>query len=454
MIEFLNHNGGQSGFTMILVLLLACALLYAAVITIGYIRVRHQNAQFHTAVNHMTQGLCMIDPKTRIILCNDRYVHMYGMSPAIVRPGASLREVIEHRKSVGQFKGDIDEYMKEISERIARGQASNMVLQLTDGRRISIGERALDEGGWVATHDDVTEQYAAEQQRLAMQSHEDRRTVVESAIKSFRERVEVVLRSVGESASAMKTTASTLFTSSERTSTQAETAVRATDEASTNVVTAAAASDELSSAIADMSQQLTQTTGALRIAASEAQATNEQIAGLAQSSQKIGDVVELIRSIAGQTNLLALNATIEAARAGEAGRGFAVVASEVKSLAVQTAKATEEISRQIVSVQESTKFAVDAIERITTRMQDIDRHAAAVAASVEQQSAATAEISRSVSSAARGTSDVVAVLDHLAGAATETRRSAETVLGESDLVSKAVSNLRGEVEGFLAKVAV
>jgi methyl-accepting chemotaxis protein len=164
--------------------------------------------------------------------------------------------------------------------------------------------------------------------------------------------------------------------------------------------------------------------------------------------------VELIRSIAGQTNLLALNATIEAARAGEAGRGFAVVASEVKSLAVQTAKATEEISRQIVSVQESTKFAVDAIERITTRMQDIDRHAAAVAASVEQQSAATAEISRSVSSAARGTSDVVAVLDHLAGAATETRRSAESVLGESDLVSKAVSNLRGEVEGFLAKVAV
>ena len=180
------------------------------------------------------------------------------MSPAIVRPGASLREVIEHRKSVGQFKGDIDAYMKEIKERIAKGQASNMILQLTDGRRISIGERALDKGGWVATHDDVTEQYAAEQQRLAMQSHEDRRTVVESAIKSFRERVEVVLRSVGESATAMKSTASTLFASSERTSSQAETAVRATDEASTNVVTAAAASDELSSAIADMSQQLTQ----------------------------------------------------------------------------------------------------------------------------------------------------------------------------------------------------
>jgi methyl-accepting chemotaxis protein len=454
MTEFLSNTGGQNGLTTMLALLLACVLVYALAITMGYVRVRRQNAQFHTAVNHMTQGLCMMDAKTRIILCNDRYIHMYGMSPAVVRPGASLRDVIEHRKSVGQFKGDVDKYMAEIGKRIANRQATNMILHLADGRRISLGEQALNDGSWVATHDDVTEQYAAEEQRLVMQSHEDRRTVIESAIRSFRERVEVVLRSVGESASAMKSTASTLFGSSERTSSQAETAVRATDEASTNVVTAAAASDELSSAIADMSQQLTQTTGALRIAASEARATNEQIAGLAQSSQKIGDVVELIRNIAGQTNLLALNATIEAARAGEAGRGFAVVASEVKSLAVQTAKATEEISRQIVSVQESTQSAVDAIERITTRMQDIDRHAAAVAASVEQQSAATAEISRSVSSAARGTSDVVAVLDHLAGAATETRRSAETVLGESDVVSKAVSNLRSEVEGFLAKVAI
>jgi methyl-accepting chemotaxis protein len=453
MIEFLSHDG-QTGFVTMLALMLACAVLYGAIITVGYVHVRRQNAHFHTAVNHMTQGLCMIDPKTRIILCNDRYVQMYGMSPAVVRPGASLRDVIEHRKSVGQFQGDIDGYMAEIKGRIARRQATNKILHLSDGRRISLGERALEDGSWVATHDDVTEQYAAEQQRLTMQSHESRRTIVETAITSFRERVEVVLRSVGESATAMRSTASTLFESSERTSSQAETAVRATDEASTNVVTAAAASDELSSAIADMSQQLTQTTGALRIAAAEAQATNDQIAGLAQSSQKIGDVVELIRNIAGQTNLLALNATIEAARAGEAGRGFAVVASEVKSLAVQTAKATEEISRQIVSVQDSTKFAVDAIERITTRMQDIDRHAAAVAASVEQQSAATAEISRSVSSAARGAGDVVAVLDHLAGAATDTRRSAETVLGESELVSKAVSNLRSEVEGFLAKVAV
>jgi PAS domain S-box-containing protein len=451
MTEFFSI-GADNG--LVTTLALACSTLFGLVATIAYVRARRQNKHYHTAINHMTQGLCMIDTKTRIILCNNRYVQMYGMSPAIVKPGASLRDVIEHRKAVGQFKGDTDKYLAEIKDRIAKGQGTNMILQLTDGRRISLGERALGNGSWVATHDDVTEQYAAEQQRLAMQSHEHRRTIVEGAINSFRERIEIVLRSVGENATAMKSTAAKLFSSSERTSAQAETAVQATDEASTNVVTAAAAADELSSAIADMSQQLTQTTGSLRIAASEAQTTNEQIIGLSEASQKIGDVVELIRSIAGQTNLLALNATIEAARAGEAGRGFAVVASEVKSLAVQTAKATEEISRQIVSVQDSTKSAVEAIDRITKRMQEIDRHAAAVAASVEQQSAATSEISRSVSSAAQGAGDVVAVLDHLAGAATETRQSAESVLGVSEAVGKAVSNLREEVEGFLAKVAV
>jgi methyl-accepting chemotaxis protein len=203
-----------------------------------------------------------------------------------------------------------------------------------------------------------------------------------------------------------------------------------------------------------MIKQLGQTTGALRLAASEAQSTNEQIASLSESSHKIGDVVQLIRSIAGQTNLLALNATIEAARAGEAGKGFAVVASEVKSLAVQTAKATEEISAQIDSVQESTRIAVDAIHRISSRMQDIDRHASSVAASVEQQSSATSEISRSVSSAAQGTGDVVTVLNQLSSAAAETRKSAENVLEISETVGNAVTNLRTEVEGFLKKVAV
>jgi methyl-accepting chemotaxis protein len=230
--------------------------------------------------------------------------------------------------------------------------------------------------------------------------------------------------------------------------------VQTSNEASTNVETASIAADELSSSIAEIGRRLNQTTEVVRVAVDEAQVTNQDIGALAQGARKIGDVTKLIRNIAGQTNLLALNATIEAARAGEAGRGFAVVAAEVKSLAVQTAKATEDISSQIMEVQNSTDKAVEAIGRIAHRMQEIDEYTAAVAASVQQQSAATSEISQNVTSAADGAKLIVTVLSEVAGATTETQESAQTVLAASESVEKAAANLRSEVEGFLTKVAV
>jgi methyl-accepting chemotaxis protein len=192
----------------------------------------------------------------------------------------------------------------------------------------------------------------------------------------------------------------------------------------------------------------------VRVAVGEAQVTNQDIGALAQGTQKIGNVTRLIRNIAGQTNLLALNATIEAARAGEAGRGFAVVASEVKSLAVQTAKATEDISNQIQEVQNSTGKAVEAIGLIALRMREIENYTAAVAASVQQQNAATSEISQNVNSAAEGAKLIVTVLSEVGGATTETKQLAQMVLAASESVKEAASNLRSEVEDFLTKVAV
>jgi methyl-accepting chemotaxis protein len=277
--------------------------------------------------------------------------------------------------------------------------------------------------------------------------------MIEQAIAAFRQRVEDHLRTVTDGAMAMRSTATTLLASSGETSQRAEGAVSASNEASTNVDTAALAADELAGSIGEISRQLSRTTDIVRAAVGEAQGTNQQITALAQAAQKIGDVIKLIRSIAGQTNLLALNATIEAARAGEAGRGFAVVASEVKSLAVQTAKATEDISRLINAVQTSTGSAVDAIGRISNRMQEIDSCATTVSAAVQQQSAATAEISQNVASAADGAKLVVSVLSDVTGAATETRQSAQSVLTASQAVEAAAAELRHEVEGFLARVA-
>jgi methyl-accepting chemotaxis protein len=174
---------------------------------------------------------------------------------------------------------------------------------------------------------------------------------------------------------------------------------------------------------------------------------------LADSAQKIGDIVKLIQTIAEQTNLLALNATIEAARAGESGRGFAVVASEVKSLAVQTAKAAEAIVGQILAVQGSTASAVDSIRRITQRMHEIQHYASGVAASIEQQNAATSNISSNVASAAHATQTMAEALSDVAGAATKTNLSAETVLDTSQSVEAAVADLRRHVEAFLVSVA-
>ena len=434
--------------------LIAGLVAALGIVSLIAFRLKRQNDRLTMALSNTPQGLCMWDAHARLLVCNDRYVQMYGMSADVVRPGRTLREILAHRIELGNFTVDTDKYISDIQKRVASQKAGTHTFTLPNGRVIAVSEQPMPDGSWVATHQDVTEQQSLETQRATLQAEEQRRAAVEGAIVSFRQRMDSVLRTVNDSAAAMKLTASSLFAASGQTSQRAQSAVQASNEASNNVAIVATAADEMASSIGEISRQLVQTTEVVKLAVNEAHATNSGIKGLADAAQKIGDVVELIRTIAGQTNLLALNATIEAARAGESGRGFAVVASEVKSLAVQTAKATEEISSQILSVQASTGSAVDAIARITNRMQEIERYASAVAAAVEEQNAVTGEISHNVASAAHGTSDVVAVLDQVAQAATDTRTTAETVLGASDAVEQAVSNMRVEVENFLKKVAV
>ena len=434
--------------------LLAAAVVCLVACVFVIIRARQQKMHFEAALNNMSEGLCMFDASTRLVLCNERYIEMYRLDPELATPGALLRELLEQRKRSGTFTGDSDSYIEDTLRRMRASSGLQDIRDMPDGRVISVSSRPMRGGGWVATHQDITERRRRDQEHDRMAAQEQRRATVDTAIAVFRERAEAMLQTVGETALAMRSTATTLFAASSKTSQRAEGAVHTSNEASTNVEIAASAANELSASIDEISRQLGQTNNLVGIAVTEASATNDQIGSLANAAQKIGDVVKLIQDVAGQTNLLALNATIEAARAGEAGRGFAVVASEVKSLAVQTAKATEEIAGQIAGVQASTGAAVEAIRRISDRMREINNHTAAVAASVQQQNAATGEISQNVASAAAGTKEIVTALGEVAGAVTEARGSAETLLAASEAVETAAADLRAEVADFLHKVAV
>jgi methyl-accepting chemotaxis protein len=403
-----------------------------------------QNIRFNAALNNMTQGLCMFDADRRLAVCNERYARMYALPPELVKVGTPHQTIIEHRVKHGILAGEqtdvaANQKLTALSAHSAE-KTSSRVDKLTDGRLIKVTRDPMPGGGWVAIHEDVTNQI--------------RRDSIESTISSFRARIEGVFKTVSGSTIAMKTTATDLLRLSENTSERASGMVQASQETSTNVENAAAATSQLSGSVTEISHKVNQTNEVVRNAVSKTKATNDAFVGLAQATQKIGDVVKLIQQIAGQTNLLALNATIEAARAGEAGRGFAVVASEVKSLAVQTAKATEVISGQIVAVQASTKGAVAEIQSIEKYMDEISTYTSGVSAAIEQQSATTNEISNNVANAAQETNKIAAMLDEVADATVATRTSADIVLTTSQAVESAVENMREEVEAFLHDVAV
>ncbi len=439
-----------------LVVVAACLVILLAGAIVLLVRRRHgKDGLLALALNNMSQGVVMFDAAARVAVCNKRYLEIYGLSPDVVKPGAKLIDIVRHRFATGSLGRDPDQYCVELMDLMRSGKELSFVSELPDGRSVAVVNRAIPGGQfWLGTHHDITARRAAERKSALLSEQESRRAIIEEAIAWFRDSVEGVLQTVTDSVTAMKSTAAALSTTSSDTTAHTAGAVRTSNDAFGGVESAAAAADELSKSIAEINRQVVSAGEVVRAATVEAQSTNETIVGLARAAQKIDDVVKLIQSVAGQTNLLALNATIEAARAGAAGKGFAVVASEVKALAVQTAKATDDIASQIAAVQSSTQSAVHAIGSITGRMEEIRQFTAAIASSIEQQNAATGEISNNVAAAAVGTRSVVAVLERVSGAIAEMRSSADTVLAASAAVEKAAESLRGSVDGFLRKVAM
>lgn len=287
-----------------------------------------------------------------------------------------------------------------------------------------------------------------ERQRAA----EERRIARLQLADAFEASVQSVVGNVGNSAIHMQDSASRMSGIASKTSDQVRETAKASDQAAGNVQVVASTAEELASSIAEISRQVSESTRIAGEAVSEAEQTTQRVRSLAEASERIGAVVNLIQSIAAQTNLLALNATIEAARAGEAGRGFAVVANEVKTLASQTAKATEEIGEQIAGMQRATTEAVSAIDGIGQTISKISDIAGSIAAAVEEQGAATSEIARSVQEVAAGTAQVSLNMGTVAQASTETGDVAGEVLEASRQMSEEAERLKSEVGRFLAEL--
>lgn len=349
---------------------------------------------------------------------------------------------------------------------IGRGISAPIMSLATVMLRLSKGERDVavegatrkDEVGQMANALQVFKENMIEAERMRAEQQVEQDRQLERArrmseeVAKFETVIAEVVNAVGSAATELQSTAQSLAATAEETAQQSNTVAAAAEEMTQNVSTVASATEELSASIHEISSQVTESTRIVGHAVTQAGDANARVRSLAEAARKIGDVVTLISDIAGQTNLLALNATIEAARAGESGKGFAVVASEVKTLATQTARATEEISTQIRSIQDSTETSATAIQGITETIHRVNEISTAIASAVEEQGAATQEISRNVQQSAVGTSGVSSNVVGVTQASQQTSAASTQVLSAANELSRYGETLRSEVHTFLHTV--
>jgi methyl-accepting chemotaxis protein len=347
---------------------------------------------------------------------------------------------------------------RNILRRISNLQQSMQVLSSGDLETEIYQTHHQDEIGVMADSLQVFRESMIHSRTLSAEQDKDRiakserASRMEARIVEFETTVRTALDSLSNAAGSMQTTAKAMSATADKSSALVTTVATAAEQTSANVQTVSSGTEELSSSIAEIGRQVVTSSEIARKAVEDAGATDATMQGLADNAARISVVVDLIQTIASQTNLLALNATIEAARAGDAGRGFAVVASEVKSLANQTAKATDEIRQQIGSMQTVTETAVSAIRNISGTIAEINEVTTAIAAAVEEQGAATREIARNIQHAASGTSEVSTNIVGVSSASAQAGTTANEVLTASDKLRREADVLREEIDAFLSNI--
>ncbi len=320
------------------------------------------------------------------------------------------------------------------------------------------GTSRADEVGLMANTVEIFKKNGMEAERLRTEAEKEQKRQIargkkiEKSVADFERIIADIVNTVSAASTELQTTAESMSATAEEASKQSSTVAAASEQATANVQTVASATEELSASVSEIQTRVSQSNEMVRRVSVQADETNKRVNGLTEAASKIGEVIQLITDIAAQTNLLALNATIEAARAGEAGKGFAVVASEVKNLAAQTAKATDEISLQIKSIQHETVSSAEAIQGITQAIVEVNKTSAAIAAAVEEQGSATQEIARNVTEAAQGTKEVSSNIVNVSEAAQRTGAAAMEVLAASGELAKNGEILKVKVDGFLQEV--
>ncbi|MGE4350617.1 MAG: methyl-accepting chemotaxis protein [Bdellovibrionales bacterium] len=348
-------------------------------------------------------------------------------------------------RSISKPVQKITDVMKELAE----GNL-NVVIGM-EGRKDEIGDMARTVQIFQDNAKQI-EKLKAEQAEAERHAAEEKKKAMNTLADDFEKSVGHIVNVVASAATQLQASSKNLSEMSDQTSRQTATVAAATEEASSSIQTVASAAEELSASISEINRQIEDSTRIAASAVSEVKKTDETVSTLSEAATQIGDVVKLIQDIAEQTNLLALNATIEAARAGEAGKGFAVVASEVKNLANQTGRATEEISRKIVTVQSVSNDSVEAIRNIGGIIEKIDENTKIIAEALRQQDEATREISNNVQQASSGTSEISSSIVNVTHAAKESQGASNEVFEASSELSRSSESLRHEVEGFVNKI--